>query len=260
MSLLAEERKNRILETLNMDGKVTVRSLSDKFNVTTETIRRDLDELEGLGKLKKVHGGAIKITFDGQEPPYHQRETIHIEEKKAIGKLAAGLVKDNEIIALDVGTTTLQLIPFLLHKKNLTVVINSVSALTLLIEYKNNHLFSGRIIFLGGEINSNQMSSYGPITEGILKEFYFDKAFIAVGGISLKHGLTGYDVNEGSLSKKIMENTKEIIVVADHSKIGVRNFYKIANLHHIDIIVSDKEPPNEWKNELIHHDITWLNP
>ncbi len=260
MSFLAEERKKIILETLEQKQKVTVRSLSSTFQVSTETIRRDLDDLESQGKLKKVHGGAIKISFQGQEPPHKQREKIHLEEKIEIGRAASNLVKDNEIIALDVGTTTMQLIPYLKDKNNLTIVVNSVPALNLLLEYKNNNMFSGKVIYLGGEVNPYQMSSFGPVTEKILNEFYFDKAFIAVGGISLEHGLTGYDIHEGSLSKKIIEHSKEVIVVADHSKVGVRNFYKIADMEHIHVIVCDKEAPNEWKNELDHHDITWLTP
>lgn len=260
MSLLAEERKKIILDNLEMDGKVTVKNLSSIFNVSTETIRRDLDELENQGKLKKVYGGAIKISFPGIEPPHKQRETVYIEEKKAIGKVAADLINDNEIIALDVGTTTQQIIPHLKDKNNLTVLVNSVSALNLLIELVNNKLFSGKIIYLGGEINPNQMSSFGPATERMLKEFYVDKAFVAVGGISMKHGITGYDINEGSLSRKLIESAKEAIIVADHSKIGVRNFYKIIDIEHVDVIICDKEPPNEWLNNLKTNDIKWLTP
>lgn len=243
-----------------MEGKVTVKKLSVKFNVSTETIRRDLDELENQEKLKKVYGGAIKISFNGQEPPYKLRETVYLEEKRAIGKTAANLINDNEIIALDVGTTTLQIIPYLKDKKNLTVLVNSVPALNLLIEFVNNKLFSGKIIYLGGEINPYQMSSFGPATEKMLKEFYVDKAFIAVGGISLKYGITGYDINEGSLSRKLIENAKETIIVADHSKIGVRNFYKITDIEYVDVIICDKEPLSEWLNDLKNNDIKWLTP
>jgi len=125
-----------------------------------------------------------------------------------------------------------------------------------LIELVNNKLFSGKIIYLGGEINPNQMSSFGPATEKMLKEFYVDKAFVAVGGISIKHGITGcYGINEGSFSRKLIESSKEAIIVADHSKIGVRNFYKITDIENVDVIICDKEPPNEWLNDLKINDI-----
>ncbi|SFG93109.1 transcriptional regulator, DeoR family [Desulfotomaculum arcticum] len=260
MTLLAEERKRIILKTLDTYGKVTVKNLSATFNVSTETIRRDLDALESNGMLKKVYGGAIELTFDGPEHPHKQREKVYLEEKKAIGKAAAALVNDNEIIALDYGTTTIQIIPNLKNKKNLTVLTNSVPALTLLIDYKNKNLFSGKIIYLGGEINSSQMSSFGPITEKMLKEFYVDKAFIGIGGISIKHGITEYDINEGVLSKKMIGNAKESIIVADHSKIGVRQFYKIADIDLINAIVCDQKPPDDWTNDLIKSGIKWITP
>ena len=127
-----------------------------------------------------------------------------------------------------------------------------------MIDLKNKGIFDGKIIFLGGEINADQLSCVGPISENILNNFYVDKAFIGVGGVSLQNGLTGYDINEANLSKKIMENSKEVIIVADHSKIGVRNFYKIADIENVNVIVSDAEAPNEWSNSLDEYEIDWI--
>lgn len=258
MCLLADERKKIIMDILDVEGKVTVRSLAERFGVTTETIRRDLEDLEKLAKLKKVFGGAIKISFDGVEPPYNNRMNLYKSEKKAIGMAAASFVNDNDVIAIDVGTTTLQVIPNLIGKHNLTILVNSVPALTLLIDFINKNLIEGKVIFLGGEINTHQMSSYGPISNKLLKDFYIDKAFIATDGLSIKYGITSFDINEGTFSRMIIDNSKEAIVVADHSKIGVRNFYKIADIDLINIIISDKEPPTEWVDELKNKDINWV--
>ncbi len=258
MSSYIDERKNLILNELNNYGKVSVTQLAKKFKVTTETIRRDLDCLEAEHKLKRIHGGAIKISFDRQEPSHINRESVYREEKQKIGRKAASLVKDNDVIAIDAGTTTCEIIYHLRDKKNITVLLNNVAGLNIIIDLKNKGIFDGNIIFLGGEIDTNQLSSFGPISESILKNFYVDKAFIAVGGISLQNGLTGYNVNEASLSKKIMKNSKEIIVVADHSKVGVRNFYKIAELNEVNVIVSDKEAPNEWNDILNQSEIHWV--
>ncbi|AOT69430.1 DeoR family transcriptional regulator [Geosporobacter ferrireducens] len=258
MSLLGEERKMIILNKLDIDGKVTVKELSKEFQVSTETIRRDLEILENEKRLKKVYGGAIKISFDGSEPPYNHRETLHIHEKRIIGKKAADIVQDNDMIVIDVGTTTLQIIHHLLHKNNLTVLINSIPALTLLLEYKQRGLFSGRIIFLGGEINAEQMTTFGSIAEKTLEAFYLDKAFIAVGGLSVKHGITSYDVQEGTLSRKLIMHAKEVIVMADHSKLGVRNFYRIVDIDAVHAVICDKEPPKEWQDDLNDKCITWI--
>ena len=258
MTVFLDERKNRILYELDNFEKVSVTQLSKKFGVTTETIRRDLDALEGEYKLKRIHGGAIKISFDKQEPSHIQKKNVYREEKQKIGRKAASLIKDNDIITIDTGTTTCEILYYIKDKKNLTILLNTVAGLNILIDLKNKGVFDGKIIFLGGEINADQLSSFGPISENILKNFYVDKAFIGVGGVSLQNGITGYDVNEANLSKMIMENSKEVIIVADHSKIGVRNFYKIEDIKNVNVIVSDVEAPNEWSSSLNEYGIDWI--
>ncbi|SMB79828.1 DeoR C terminal sensor domain-containing protein [Desulfonispora thiosulfatigenes DSM 11270] len=164
----------------------------------------------------------------------------------------------SDVIAIDTGTTTCEILYHLKDKKNITMLLNNVAGLNIMIDLKNNKMFDGNIIFLGGEIDTNQLSCFGPISENILENFYIDKAFIAVGGISLQNGLTGYNVNEANLPKKIMENSKEVIVVVDYSKIGVRNFYKISELNEVNVIVSNKEVPNEWNDMLNQYEINWV--
>lgn len=258
MSLEYEARKNAILEILDTHGKITVKYLSEKFSVSTETVRRDLESLEKENLLKKVYGGAVKIAFDHFEPPYINRQNLNAHEKKRIGKKAAQMINDNDVISIDHGTTTMEIVHHLKNKKNLTVIVNSIPALSLLTNYKNQQTFSGKIVFLGGEIDSTQMLSCGPLTEKILDKFYVDKTFVAVGGMTTEHGLTGYDINQSNLSKKLMENAKEVIIVADHTKVGVRNFYKIADMDRADIIICDKNAPKSWSNELRNKYIEWI--
>ncbi|MTK13141.1 MAG: DeoR/GlpR transcriptional regulator [Clostridiaceae bacterium] len=258
LTVFLDERKNLILYELDNYGKVSVTQLAKKFGVTTETIRRDLDALEAEYKLKRTHGGAIKISFDKHEPSHIQKKDVYREEKQRIGNKAASLINDNDVIAIDAGTTTCEILYHIKNKKNITVLLNTVAGLNIMIDLKNKGIFDGKIIFLGGEINADQLSCYGPISENLLNNFYVDKAFIGVGGVSLQNGLTGYDVNEANLSKKIMENAKEVIIVADHSKIGVRNFYKISDIEDVDVIVSDVEAPNEWNNGLNEYEINWI--
>lgn len=124
MSLVGEERKKHILELIEAHEKVTVDHLADTFDVSRETIRRYLNELEAQGKLKKVYGGAIKVSYGKIEPAYTGRETQHKAEKSLIGKKAAELIKSNEFIFIDEGSTTLQIIPHLLNIPALTIVTN----------------------------------------------------------------------------------------------------------------------------------------
>ncbi|WZL73987.1 DeoR/GlpR family DNA-binding transcription regulator [Clostridiaceae bacterium 35-E11] len=256
--LSAEERKERILYELNNYGKVMVKQLAEQFGVTMETIRRDLDFLEIQCQLKRIHGGAIKISYDKTEPSHTQRRDVFREEKQKIGHRAANFINDDEVIAIDTGTTTCEILYHLKDKKNITVILNNIAALNIIMDLKNKGLFHGKILFLGGEINTDQLSSFGPMSEKMMGDFYVDKAFIAVGGMSLKHGLTSYDMNEASLTQKIMENAKEVVVVADHSKIGVRNFYKICEIEETHMIVSDENPPKEWEEFLGKNEMKWI--
>ncbi|WP_026881155.1 DeoR/GlpR family DNA-binding transcription regulator [Clostridium akagii] len=259
MSLLSEERKIIIIELLDSHGKVKVNDLVKQFGVSSETIRRDLEALEIDEKLKKVYGGAIKISSSGVEPPYLQRFTKHENEKEKIGKLAADFVEDNDVIALDVGSTTLKMVPWICRKNNITVVTNSVPALNELIEKKNKQHFNGNIIFLGGEINSQQMTVSGPIAEDMLKNLYVDKAFVAAGGLTIVQGITSYDELEASLSRRIMSKSKEIMVLVDNSKIGVINLYKVADIDNADVIICDSELPEQWKEDMKIKNIVWVN-
>lgn len=258
MSIVGEERKRHILNVLEVKGKVKVGSLAKELQVSTETIRRHLEELESEKKLRKVYGGAIKISFEKEEPPHFKRAEYYSKEKNLIGKKAAELVNDNEIILIDVGTTTIQMIKYLEGRKNLTILTTSIPALNMLVGCINKGSFTGKIIFTGGEINTKQWTVSGGISEKFIDSFYLDKSFISPGGLCLDNGVTAYEVNEALLSTKIMKNSKEAIILSDHSKLGVRNYIKISDLDDVDIIVCDTEPPHEWKKELEEKDITWI--
>ena len=121
MSVFPEERKNEILKELNKMGKVKVMELVDQFNVSEETIRRDLMILEEKGLLKRVYGGAIKTVFEFEEPPFTQRTTVNQEAKVKVGKKAVELISNGDVIAIDVGTTMLEFAQCIENKKDITI-------------------------------------------------------------------------------------------------------------------------------------------
>ena len=258
MSLVGEERKKHIIELIEAHDKVTVDHLADTFDVSRETIRRYLNELEAQGKLKKVYGGAIKVSYGRIEPAYTERETKHIAEKTMIGKKAAELIQPNEFIFLDEGSTTLQIVPHLLSIKELTIITNSFSIINLLMEYEKQHEFTGKIIFLGGEVNSKHQRVCGTFSEKMLENFYVDKAFISIDGITIDHGITSLDSAKATLSSRIIAMAKDCCVVADHSKVGVRDYYRIADLKDIDYIICDKQPPASWQSYLKSNQTSWI--
>ncbi len=256
MSLKGEERKEKILEILDLREKVTVNELSRKLGVSTETIRRYLEQLERAHKVRKVYGGAIRVS--DQEPALMSREVKYLEEKKRIGKKAAEHVLDNDVIAIDEGSTPLHMIPYLSDKKNITVITNSFPAAYLLIEKKNNQLFDGEIIFLGGVVHAEHQRISGSYALSMMEHFYVNKAFITVDGISKQDGVTCYDNEKGMLSKKMMSQAEQSIVVVDHSKFDVRSMHKLAALNDIHTIISDQEMPRQWISKHLKFTANWV--
>jgi len=246
------------MELIEAHEKVTVDHLADTFDVSRETIRRYLNELEAKGKLKKVYGGAIKVSYGKIEPAYTERETKYTAEKSIIGKKAAELIQPNELIFIDEGSTTLQIVPHLLGIQALTIITNSFSIINLLMEYEKQHAFKGKIIFLGGEVNSLHQRVCGTFSEKMLEHFYVDKAFISIDGMTADHGITSLDAAKATLSSRIIAMAKDSCVVADHSKIGVRDYFKIAELKDIDYIICDKQPPASWQSYLKKNHTSWI--
>lgn len=258
MSLFGEERKQIILQLVNANGKVRTNELVEKLQVSSESIRRYLEELEMEKKLKRVYGGAVKLNLDRTEPSHLSREVMRAEEKKRIGRAAAEMVQDNDTIVIDEGTTPLQMIHFLSTKKDLTILTCSITALNMLIEYQNGGLLSAEVYFLGGKVNAKHHRVGGPFADQMMKDFFVDKAFLSVDGLLVHKGLTCYDPERAILARRFIENANESIVMADHSKIGISTLCKVAELREIDIVISDSTPPDDWTKELQAHNVTWL--
>jgi DeoR/GlpR family transcriptional regulator of sugar metabolism len=252
MSLTYEERKHTILTQLATQGKVQVQTLAQHFQVSTETIRRDLDRLEKEGELRKVYGGAVRVRSGMIEAPFQKRSQLQLQEKQAIAVAAASLIEDGETIMLDNGTTTLEIMRQLQHRSHITVITNSVPILAVALE-------SGKIVFAGGEIHTAVQASTGPAAHEMLSQFKVNKSFISAGGVSFTDGITDYVLEEALISRKMMERAEEAILVADHTKFGRSTFAKIAPVEHISMVITDSACPAEWIENLQRLDIeTWI--
>ncbi|SEL88729.1 DeoR/GlpR family DNA-binding transcription regulator [Paenibacillus sp. OK003] len=254
MSLTYEERRHTILNQLATQGKVQVQVLADLFQVSTETIRRDLDRLEKEGELRKVYGGAVRVRSGMIEAPFQKRAQLQLNEKQAIGVAAASLIEDGETIMLDNGTTTLEIMRQLRHRSQVTVITNSVPILTCALEE-----FAGKIIFAGGEVTPVVQASTGPIAHELLSQFKVNKAFISAGGVSLTDGITDYVLEEALISRKMMERAEEAILVADHTKFGRSTFAQIAPINQISMVITDSGCPTEWIDALHQMEIDMVH-
>ncbi len=237
---MQSERRRKILEMMQESGSRSVADLCELFGVSEMTIRRDLRDLDREGLLRRVHGGAVSNLGRSYEPPYTVRSTRNDEKKRAIGRRAAELVVEGDSIALDIGTTTLEVAHALAGKRNLTILTASlpianeiVSSLSLSSDI--------RLILTGGIVRAGELSMTGHIAERTYADFHVDKAFIAVGGMSLEDGLTEYNLEDALVKQPLLQNAHHRIVVADSSKIGRTTFTTIAPLSMVNTLVTDAD-------------------
>jgi len=232
---LINKRRDDICELLKGKNILSISELSSILNISKITIRRDLDYLAKEKKIIKTHGGAIIQSSKDYEPPYMIRSLKMIEQKKAIGKIAASLIPENSLIFIDVGTTLLELAENLPTDKNISVITNWLP----IAEKLGKKMFS-KLFLLGGKVNCREMSIIGNYPLEFLKDFNIEICFIGVGGISIDHGLTDYTFEEVEMKKQMIKRAKRKIVLADHTKFDRLASIKICELSDIDTIITSE--------------------
>jgi len=240
--MLADERKNKILEHIAEHGTIRIQEICDMFEISDMTARRDLNDLNRKGLLRRTHGGAVANLGRSYEPPFQTRSTKNELRKKTVGKKAAELILDGDSISLDVGTTTLEVARQLTDKRNLTVVTNCLQIANLLVGSLSLEV-SARLIITGGIVRPRELSMIGGIPKDVYSSYHTDKAFIGIGGISLENGLTEYNIEDSEIKKVLFENSLQKIIVADSSKFGVTTFNSVGPLEAVDTIVTDADAP-----------------
>jgi len=242
--MLVDERKLKILDLLRKKGIVAVSELSNLFSVTDETIRQDLKSLEKEGLLKKTYGGAIATDRVDLEVSFKEREREHREEKEAIGRAGAELIKDRDNIMVDASTTALQVIKNIRTKKGLTVVANSLAvALELARGYEVT------VILTGGIFHQKSFSYVGSLAEQAARSYNVDKLFLGVRGIT-PAGLADTYEPEVEFKKAMIKSAKEVILVAESSKFGRVALINVAPLEAINKVITDKGISSEYKKLL----------
>ncbi len=228
-------RRARILEVLQENGVCHVTDLCKQFSVSEPTIRGDLMALEKEGKLTRQHGGAFLNT--SQEHAALELEPRgHEEEKKAIGRKAASLVHDGDNLIIDSGSTTTAFARFLEEKKNLTVITNAINIALMLGKEPSN-----RIILIGGELKLPTLSLTGEKGLGILEGIHVSQMFLATGGITLEEGLTYPGDTDIMIKMKMIQASRQVILLADSSKMGQVKFSSLGGIELVDTLVTDNK-------------------
>ena len=241
--LLTPEREEIILAELGGEAR-TITELSQKLGVSEATVRRDLLSLEVQGKVKRVHGGAIKLKFPEHEPVFEEKESIKPSEKQKIAKLALGMINDKDTIYLDGGSTVLELAKLLKEKKGLTVVTNSLMAAAELMESGHN------LIIVGGKFRPLSRTLVGPLTSKIINSLNIKKAFLGTIGFTVDDGLSTTDSDEAYTKELVMQRTEKAILLADSSKLGKKSFAVSGSLSDIDVVITDSGISPSFAKEL----------
>ena len=207
------ERQQQILRFIEERRRASVATIRQRFGVSEATARRDLDALEGLGAIQRVHGGALAVHRAPPELPALERAREQSDEKRRIGAAAATLVTDGETVFLSSGTTTLEVARELRGRSGLTVITNSVLVINELAGCGEINL-----VALGGMLRRSEMSLIGHITELALAELRADKVIIGIRAIDIEQGLTNDYLPETMTDRAIVGIARTLIVVADHSK------------------------------------------
>lgn len=237
------ERQQGILEFLKQNKSATVKDLSKKFFIGEATIRRDLKKLESRGFVKRTYGGALLLEGLDTEIPLFVREIEQKEAKTVIGRLAANLVKDGDIIILDSSSTILKMIPYLKNHENLTVITNGAKAAIELGEQL--HM---RVYCTGGMLRENSLSYIGEHARNFIKKIHADVVFFSCRAIDSEKGLTDSNEEEAELRTIMLNNSAKRILLCDDTKFDRVSFCRICDFDSIDMVVTNKKPSDKWLN------------
>jgi len=239
------ERQKQILSWLIRQGRLSVTEIVHQFSISEATVRRDLESLASQGKVQRVHGGVIAIEQAPPELPILERANEQPEDKARIGLSTANLIRDKETVFLGSGTTVLEVARNLRNRKNLTAITNSLPVLNMLAG-----LNGITVISLGGMLRESELSFIGHITEQALTEIRTDKVIMGTRCLSLEHGLTNDYLQETLTDRAILKIGREVIIVADHTKVNRVATALLAPLDVMDTFVTDAKADRKFLQAL----------
>ena len=249
--MLAIKRLEVISQLLSENGSVDATQLSERFDVTPKTIRKDLDKLENLGLLDRVHGGAVLKRTDTSVLPIEQRKLQNVPEKRRIGMAALDFVQEGDTIIIDGGSTTLELAR-LLGEKRILAITGDLKIAMELMNKTNVDLF-----VTGGHLRRD--SSYtllGRDAERVLEKYKAKKVFLGTTGLDLENGLSVLNSDEAEVKKAMISAAQEVICLVDYSKFNHVAFAPFCAMEKIDVLITDSRIPPAEREALQRRGIT----
>ncbi len=232
-------RHRKVQEFLKQEPEMSIQDLTERLGVSAATVRRDLATLASLGLIRRVRGGAAMPDALGIEPSYIERSRRNIAEKRHIAEAAAGLIEEGQVIALDVGTTALELARALVMRPNITVFTASIPAAEILTRGRPT------VYLVGGHVRPREMSTSGPVARGIIERFHFNSFFVSASGWSLEQGLMDFSVEDVEVKQAFIEQSQQVVALVDSSKYGETALMAVVGFDRVDHLITDAGVPGE---------------
>lgn len=243
--MLAIERRNAILAKLSLEGKVVVSDLAKEFDVTEETIRRDLEKLDKDGLARKTYGGAVKNENFNIDLPFHVRKQTNVESKRHIAAQISEMIHDGDYVMLDSSTTALNVIKNILDRKKITLITNSIE---ILIELCNKP--DWMVVSTGGVLKEGGLSLVGYQAERMVSGFHVDIAICSCKGLDGEMGVTDSNERDSEIKKAFFKAANKKVLAVDSSKFDRSSFVKVCSIKEVDTIVTDTDPGEIWREKL----------
>ncbi|MGD0986581.1 MAG: transcriptional repressor AgaR [Candidatus Sulfotelmatobacter sp.] len=243
--MLNEERRRAIREIIERNGRVLVTEVARQFQTSEVTVRKDLDILQSQGLVHRTHGGALPAREGAlEDPALREKEKLHRAEKLRIAESAAQLVKEEQVVILDSGTTTTGIARALRNFHNLTIITNAINIAA---ELSGTPV---EVILTGGALRKNSFSLVGPIAEETLQRLNADILFLGVDGFDVYYGLSTPNLLEAKVNRVMIEIAKRAVAVCDSSKFGRRSLSLIAPTKALHEVITDRNIPKPDLREL----------
>ncbi|MGE9553284.1 DeoR/GlpR family DNA-binding transcription regulator [Erwinia amylovora] len=236
--MLQETRLHRIRALLSTLNHVSTERIIRELGISRETARRDIIELEALGLARRVHGGLMALDAE-PEPPLTVRSEVRAREKRAIARAAAQLLKPGQTLFLDAGSTTTMLAEELRTMSGLTIVTNSLNAALKLSAAEEHEPLNNTIILLGGSMLAGAQETRGELTVGEIYRYRADVAMMSPVGLDSKNGASSFHPHEAAIARAMVRQSAQLILLADHSKLGLTSRMNYATIGEVSTLVTD---------------------
>jgi len=245
-------RHENIISLINKNGFVTVEEMAKLYNVTPQTIRRDINFLDNEGYVSRYHGGAGPSS-SVENVAYRHRKELLLEEKKKIAMNVASIIPDKSSLFINIGTTTEYVANALCDHNKLRIMTNNLNVASIMSKKEGFE-----VIVAGGIVRSKDGGITGESAVQFIKQFKMDIGIIGISGIDLDGTLLDFDFREVHVARTIIENSRKVFLVADHSKFGRNAMVKLGNISEIDTLITDKKPPKQLMEVILENNINLM--